>query len=303
MRKAPVKRLNYQHLLYFWSVVRAGSLVAACDELALSPPTVSAQLAAFEARLGVKLLERSGRRLVPTALGKRVFAYADEIFRLGNELANVVAGRSEGLPSRLVVGADDVVPKWVVRRLLGSALEAVPRLQVVCREGTLDYLTSALRTHELDLVLSDAPVTPRLDSQVYNHRLGACGQSWVASPALAAKLRRGFPDSLDGAPMLLPTADTAIRRAIDQWLDRLRVRPVIVAEIEDDALLRELAAAGTGVAPAPDVLREPMRDESGLVTLGPLRGVETEFYLISAERELRQPASVAIRRAAAKIFA
>lgn len=303
MAAVPVKRLNYQHLLYFWTVVRAGSLVAACDELSLSPPTVSAQLAAFEARLGVKLLERSGRRLVPTALGKRVFAYADEIFRLGKELANVVAGRSEGLPARLVVGADDVVPKWVVRRLLGSALDAVPRLQVVCREGTLDYLTGALRSHELDLVLSDAPVTPRLDAQVYNHRLGACGQSWVASAALAARLRRGFPRSLDGAPMLLPTADTAIRRAIDQWLDRLRVRPVIVAEIEDDALLRELAAAGTGVAPAPDVLREPMRAGSGLVTLGPLRGVETEFYLISAERELRQPASVAIRRAATKIFA
>lgn len=303
MARAPLKRLNYQHLLYFWSVARAGSLVAACDELALAPPTVSAQLAAFEARLGVKLLERSGRRLVPTAMGKRVFAYADEIFRLGNELANLIAGRSEGLPFRLVVGADDVVPKWVVRRLLGSALDAVPRLQVVCREGTLDYLTSALRSHEVDLVLSDAPVTPRLDSHAYNHRLGACGQSWVASPALAAKLRRGFPRSLDGAPMLLPTADTAIRRAIDQWLDRLRVRPVIVAEIEDDALLRELAAAGTGVAPAPDVMREPMRTGSGLVTLGPLSGVETEFYLISAERELRQPASVAIRRAAAKMFA
>lgn len=302
MARAPVKRLNYQHLLYFWSVVRAGSLVAACDELALAPPTVSAQLAAFEARLGVKLLERSGRRLVPTALGRRVFAYADEIFRLGNELAGVVAGRSDGLPSRLVVGADDVVPKWVVRRLLGSALEAVPRLQVVCREGTLDYLTRALRSRELDLVLSDAPVTPRLDAQVYNHRLGACGQSWVASPALAARLRRGFPRSLQGAPMLLPTADTAIRRAIDQWLDRQRVRPMIVAEIEDDALLRELAVAGSGVAPAPDVLRGPTLAESGLMLLGPLRGVETEFYLISTERELRQPAPVAIRRMAAKIF-
>lgn len=298
--KAPVRRLNYQHLLYFWSVVRTGSLVAACEELSLAAPTVSAQLRAFEERLGEKLLTKSGRRLVPTPMGRMVFSYADEIFRLGNDLVNAIAQRPTQRPLRLVVGADDVVPKSIVQRLLNAAFETTANVQIVCREGTLAYLMDALRAHELDLVLSDSPITPSVDTQAYNHRLGSSGQSWMAAPALGRKLRRSFPRSLHGAPMVLPTADTAIRRAIDQWLDRHGVRPVLVAELEDSALIREFAAAGTGVAPVPDVLRDQLRRESGLVTVGAIDGVDTEFYMISTERELRHPAAAAIHRMAPK---
>jgi LysR family transcriptional activator of nhaA len=298
--KAPVRRLNYQHLLYFWAVVRTGSLTAACEELSLSAPTVSAQLRTFEQRLGEKLLVKSGRTLVPTAMGRLVFSYADEIFRLGNDLVNAVAQRPTSRPVRLVVGVDDVVPKSIVQRLLGAAFDAVANIQLICREGTLDHLVNALRAHELDAVISDSPVTPTLGQQLYNHRLGSCGQSWMAAPALGRKLRKRFPRSLHGAPILLPTTDTAIRRALDQWLERHRVRPILVAELEDYALLREFAAAGTGVAPVPDVLEEQYRNESGLLTLGRVSGIETEFYLLSTERELRHSALAAIHQSAAK---
>ncbi len=300
--KTPVRRLNYQHLLYFWSVVRTGSLVAACEELSLAAPTVSAQLRAFEQRLGEKLLTKSGRRLVPTPMGRMVFSYADEIFRLGNDLVNAIAQRPTQRPMRLVVGADDVVPKSVVQRLLNVALQSNTNVQIVCREGTLTYLMEALHANELDIVLSDAPITPSVSAQAYNHRLGSSGHSWMAAPALGKKLRRSFPRSLHGTPMVLPTADTAIRRAIDQWLDRNGVRPVLVAELEDYALLREFAAAGTGVAPVPDVLRDQLRRESGLVTVGAINGVETDYYMISTERELRHPAAAAILRMAAKVL-
>jgi LysR family transcriptional activator of nhaA len=297
------RRINYQHLLYFWAVVRAGSLTKACEELHLSAPTVSAQLRTFEERIGEKLLAKSGRRLVPTEVGRLVFSYADDIFGLGGDLLNALAHRPTQRRLRLVVGIDDVLPKEIARRLLEAALAMSQPAQLFCREGTLEYLSAALRAHEIDVVLSDAPVTPNLNDRAYNHRLGTCGESWMATPTLAKALRPGFPKSLHGAPILLPTADTAIRRSLDQWLDRHGVQPLIVGEFEDYGLLRQFASAGHGAAPVPDVLTAQFRKESGLAVVGPARNVEGQFYAISLERKITHPAVLAICDKASRIFA
>jgi LysR family transcriptional activator of nhaA len=294
--------LNYQHLLYFWTVVRAGSLTKACEELHLSAPTVSTQLRTFEERLGQKLLVKSGRRLVPTKVGRVVFSYADEIFAMGNDLLSALDRRSTDRPLRLVVGVDDVLPKEIAQRLLEAALDLSQPVQLVCREGTLEHLLAALRLHEIDIVLSDSPVTPSLNDQAYNHLLGACGESWMAASTLAKKLRPGFPKSLHGAPMLLPTADTAIRRSLDEWLDKQNVQPLIVGEFEDFALLREFARVGRGVAPIPDVLEQQFRRESGLVLVGAAPRVQAQFYAISLERQIKQPAVLAICEKARELF-
>lgn len=296
------RRLNYQHLLYFWAVVRSGSLTKACEELHLSAPTVSAQLRTFEERIGQKLLARQGRRLVATQVGQVVFSYADEIFGLGNDLLNALAHRPTDRPMRLVVGIDDVVPKEIARRLLDGVLGLKQPTQIICREGTLEYLLAALRRHEVHLVLSDSPVTPSLNDRAYNHLLGTCGESWMAAPALAKSLRPGFPKSLHGAPLLLPTADTAIRRSLDQWLDKQGVQPLIVGEFEDYALLREFASAGRGVAPVPDVLTQQLHKESGLAVVGAARKVQAQFYAISMERKIKNPAVQAILDTAGEIF-
>jgi len=298
----PIPRLNYQHLLYFWTVVRTGSLTQACAELHLSAPTVSAQLRTFEERIGEKLLVKSGRTLAPTELGRLVYSYAEEIFGLGGDLMNALAQRPTRRPLRLAVGIDDVVPKEIAQRLMSAALSLEQPVQLVCREGTLEQLLRSLQVHELDVVLSDSLVTPSLNMRAHNHQLGSCNVAWMAAPALARQLRPGFPKSLHGARMLLPTADTAIRRALDQWLDRHAVRPLIVGEFEDYALLREFARAGRGVAPVLDVLVEQFRKESGLAALGPVRKVRAEFYAISLERKLRHPAVVAIRDHAHALF-
>lgn len=298
----PIPRLNYQHLLYFWAVVRTGSLTKACAELHLAPPTVSAQLRTFEERIGEKLLEKSGRRLVPTELGRLVYSYADEIFSLGGDLLNAVAQRPTTRPLRLAVGVDDVVPKEISHRLMEAALSLDHSVQLICHEGTLEQLLVALQVHELDVVLSDSPVTPSLRMQAYNHPLGTCHASWVAAPALARRLRNDFPRSLNGAPVLLPTRDTAIRRSLDQWLDRHNVRPIILGEFEDFALLREFARAGRGVAPVPDVLLDQLRRESNLEPIGPIRKVRAEFYAISMERKIRHPAVAAIHSKARELF-
>jgi LysR family transcriptional activator of nhaA len=299
---AMMRRLNYQHLLYFWSVVRTGSLARACEELALSPPTVSAQLRTLEDRLGEKLLVKSGRTLVPTDVGRLVFGYAEEIFGLGQQLIEALEQRPSTRPLRLVVGIDDVLPKEIAYRILETSMKLKQPVRVVCREGTLERLLADLAVHEIDVVLSDAPATPSLNVRVYSHLLGNSKVYWMATPTLARTLRRDFPKSLDGVPVLLPTDDTAIRRALDQWLDRQNVRPLLLGEFEDYALLREFARAGHGFAPVPAVLEAQFRRQHGFVRIGLAQGVTGEFYAISADRKLKHPAVSAMTQNARHLF-
>jgi LysR family transcriptional regulator, transcriptional activator of nhaA len=300
---AVIRRLNYQHLLYFWSVVRTGSLTRACEELALSAPTVSSQLRTLEERLGEKLLAKSGRNLVPTEVGKLVYGYANEIFTLGQELLGALEQRPSMRPLRLLVGIDDVLPKEIAYRIVEPGMQLKQPVRVVCREGTLERLVADLAVHDVDIVLSDAPVTPTLDIRTYSHSLGSCKVYWMATPALARTLRRGFPKSLDGVPVLLPTDDTAIRRALDQWFDRQGVRPLMLGEFEDYALLREFARAGHGFAPVPSVLEAQFRREHGFARIGMAQGVKAEFFAISSERKIKHPAVVAMTDSARQLFA
>ena len=295
---AAIRRLNYQHLLYFWSVVRTGSLTRACEELALSAPTISAQLRTLEARLGEKLLAKSGRTLVPTEVGRLVFGYADEIFGLGQDLLEALEHRPTARPLRLVVGVDDVLPKEIAYRLLKPALAMNRPMRVLCREGTLERLVAELAVHEIDVVLSDAPITPSLNVRAYSHSLGTWDALWMATPTLAKTLRRGFPKSLDGVPVLLPTNDTAIRRSLDQWLEKQNVRPVMIGEFEDYAMLREFARAGHGFAPVPSMLEDQFKKEYGFARIGVASGVKGAFYAISIERKVKNPAVVAMTESA-----
>ncbi len=290
--------LNYHHLLYFWTVVRAGTITKACEELRLAPPTISAQLKSFENQLGEKLLTRSGRVLVPTDVGRMVYRYAGEIFSLGREMMDAVKQRPTGRPLRLVIGVDDVLPKEIAHRLIEPALRLAEPVQVVCREAGLERLVAELAIHELDVVLSDAPITPSLNVRAYSHRLGDCGVSFVGTPELARRYRRGFPKSLNGAPVLLPTNDTAIRRDLDQWLEAHEVRPVLAGEFEDFALLRVFGQAGTGVFPVPSILENQFRRDYDIQRIGGVHNVRGHFYAISGERKLQHPAVVAIREAA-----
>jgi LysR family transcriptional activator of nhaA len=290
--------LNYHHLLYFWTVVRAGGIRQASQELRVSPPAISAQLKLLEEQLGEKLLARSGRRLILTDMGRTVFSYAEDIFPLGRELLDVVKNRPVGRPLRLDVGIVDVMPKVVVQTLLEPALHLRETVRLVCREASSDQLLGRLATHELDVVLSDSPVDPTLRIRAYSHLLGECGVIFVAGAQKAARYRRRFPETLDGAPMFLPTDNTALRRNLDFWFEVRRIRPVVLGEFEDYALLRAFGETGVGVFPLPAVVEPQIRRQKRLRTIGAADEVRTQFYAISAERKLQHPAVVAIRNAA-----
>lgn len=298
----PPSRLNYQHLLYFWTVVRAGSIARACEELHLSAPAISAQLKTLEGRLGEKLLVKSGRTLTATEVGRVVYGYANEIFGLGRDLLSALEQRPTHRPLRFTVGIDDVVPKEIAQRLLEPALQLGRPVRLTCKEGTLDRVVADLAIHENDLVVSDAPMSPAFNFRIFNHYLGACPVCWMAKADVAHKLRRGFPKSLDGVATLLPTADTAIRRTLDQWAESRQIRLNVIAEFEDYALLRAFARAGYGIAPVPTVLEEQFRRQYGLLRIGVAEAVRSEFYAISVERKIKHPAVAAIVEHARQIF-
>ena len=290
--------LNYHHLLYFWTFARVGSVVLASEELQLTQATVSAQLKSLERSLGEKLFRKAGRNLVLTETGKVVYRYADEIFSLGKEMMGTLKGRSDGRLARLTVGVTDVLPKFVAYQLIEPALKLAESYRIVCREGTNEELIPALALHEIDVVLTDAPLSPSLNVKAFNHLLGECGMTLFGSANLAQSLRRHFPKSLDSAPFLLPTRNTTARHSLDQWFEGQNIRPRIVAEFEDSALLMVFGRHGLGCFFAPSVIAGDVRQQYGVKEIGRVDSLRERFYAISLYRKLKHPAVVAISQAA-----
>ena len=291
-------RLNYQHLRYFWAVSRHGNLTRASAELHLTPQTVSSQIHDLEDGLGEKLFARQGRRLVLTDIGQMVFRYADEIFSLGRELQDVVRGLPAGRPVHLAVGVADVLPKRIARHLIEPALRMEEPVHVICHEATPERLLAELAIHGLDVVLADAPIPPAVKIRAYNHLLGECGTTFMASRKLASGLRKGFPGSLDGAPFLVPVRGTVLRQELDGWFSMRSIRPAIVGEFEDSALLTVFGQAGMGLFAVPSVIEDEVRDQYNVEPIGTADEIVERFYAISVERKVRHPAVAAICDAA-----
>lgn len=290
--------LNYHHLLYFWTVAREGSVARACEKLHLAQPTISGQLHRLEKSVGTKLFDRVGRNLVLTDTGRMVYRYADGIFSLGRELIDALKGQPRGRPERLVVGVVDVLPKLIAYRLLEPALLLPGQVQVICHEDKAERLFAELSVQALDLVLADEPPGPAVKVRVYNHLLGECGISFFAIADLARSYRRRFPRSLDGAPFVLPTRNTSLRRSLEEWFDRERIRPAVRGEFEDSALLLVFGQTGSGIFAMPTAIEKEVQRQHGVRVIGRVDSIRERFYAISTERKLKQPGVVAITEAA-----
>ena len=289
-----MERLNYQHLYYFWNVAKEGSITQACEKLHLAQPTISAQLTVFEQAIGEKLFYKEGRKLALTDTGRTVFHYAEDIFALGRELSNTLQGRASGRGMRFSVGIADALPKLMAYRLLEPALNLPEPVQLVCVEDKAERLLTEIMLHGIDLVLSDVPATPATGTRLFNHLLGECGVAVFGVAELAARYGDDFPRSLNGAPLLLPTANTALRRSLDQWFDAENICPAVKAEIEDSALLKTFAAAGVGMFVAPVAVADQIYRQYGAQLIGNVDQVSERFYAITAQRKIKHPAVMAI---------
>jgi len=290
--------LNFKHLRYFWAVAANGTIARASEVLHVTPQTISGQLRELEEQMNAKLFEKSGRKLALTETGRLVFSYADEMFRLGDELQDVMAGRIPGAALTLTVGVAMVVPKLLAYRVLEPVLKMQDRVRLVCQEAPLVDLLAELSVHKLDLVLADSPISPALNIRAYNHLLGESGISFFATHKKARKYAARFPRSLNDAPMLMPTASSALRRLLEQWFERQEVRPAVVAEFEDRALMKAFGEADAGIFTSPTAVEDDVVAKYGVRVIGRTEDIKERFYAISAERRIKHPAVTAITETA-----
>lgn len=295
--------LNYHHLLYFWTVARSGSIARAGEQLRLTQPTISAQLRLLEEAFGEKLFRKQGRHLVMTEAGHTVYGYAEQIFALGQELVDTMQGRPTDRPVRLQVGIADAVPKLIAYRLLEPALGLEGKVLFHCQQDHPEALLAKLAVHELDLVISDFPVPPSSHIRAFNHLLGETGVTFFASADQAPKLRRTFPRSLDGAPVLMPHSRAPLRRALEAWFEAQGIRPVVAGEFEDSALMKVFGQAGVGCFAGPTAIAAEIIRQYRVRPIGATTEVLERFYILSTERRLQNPAVAAlVHTARAQLF-
>jgi LysR family transcriptional activator of nhaA len=291
--------MNFKHLYYFWQVAKAGGVARASEQLHLTPQTISGQIGLLEEDLGAPLFAKRGRNLELTEAGRLAFGYAQDIFALGSELEeslrNYPAG---GRPVEFRVGVADAVSKTIAYRLIEPATRLSTPVRIVCREWKLDSLLAELAAHRLDLVIAGAPIPPSVSVRAYNHRLGESGVSFFASAGVFKGLRGKFPACLDGAPMLVPGTDAAVRSRLERWCGTHGIRLRVVGEFDDSALMKAFGQRGAGVFIGPTVLEAEIETQYRVKTLGRTRDIVEEFFAISVERRVTHPCVVAITDAA-----
>lgn len=286
--------LNYRQLYYFWNVAMAGGIRRAADRMHLTPQTLSGQIGELERELGVSLFRRSGRRLEITEAGKLVLSRADEIFQIGSELVDILknAPPEEALPFR--VGLADSVPKSIAFRLLAPAFGLGRPVRLFCHRDRLENLFAELAIHKLDLVIADRQLPSELGVKGFNHLLGRCFVTFFGTVPLADRLGPGFPQSLDGAPLLIPTGSAAAHGFLGRWFDEHALHPQVVGEFDDTALMKTFGQAGLGVFPAPSVMRQEVRELYDVEVVGEARDIDMRYFAISTERRLKHPAVMAV---------
>jgi len=279
---------SYRHLYYFWVVATEGGMARAADRLGMAVQTISAQVRELERSLGHALFKPAGRGLALTEAGESALRLADQIFQLGEQLQTQVGDAARTPAMRLAVGISDGLQKLAVQRLLEPVL-AEPALRLVCHDDEFDDLLADLALHRFDVVLADRPAPANPNLRLYSHALAQSPIAWYGTPALKKAAQRGFPQSLAGVPVLLPTAHAAVRPRIDQWFERLGIRPVVAGEFEDSALLATFGASGLGLFPAPELIGAKLSSRYRVQRVGGCEGVEEHFFAIGTERKVHHP--------------
>ena len=279
---------NYRHLYYFWVVAKEGGVARAAERLDMAVQTVSTQVRELERSLGYALLKPSGRGVVLTDAGLAAMRQAEQIFQLGGQLPELVRDAVGSPTVRLVVGISDALPKLAVSHLMAPVMRE-PNLRLLCQVDEFEDLLGDLALHRLDVVLADRAAPPNPNLKVYSHPLASSTLAWYAPPSLYAAARRGFPKSLGSVPVLLPTEQAAVRSRLEHWFERLDIRPNLVGEFEDSALLKTFGAAGMGVFPMAELVHDDLVARYGVKRIGMSEGVEENFYAIGAQKKVLHP--------------
>ena len=290
--------LNYKHLHYFWVVAQEGSITRAAERLGVAVQTISGQLSLLEKQVGKALFNSQGRGLVLSEAGRLALGYADQIFQLGDALVEALQQSDSESTLRLRAGISDGLPKLLAYRLLSSVTAMPVDVRLICDEGEFEALLADLALHRLDVLLTDRPAPVGGNLKLFSSKLGDFATGLFGCAALVRRYAEGFPGNLDGAPLLLPTRHNALRGRIDRWLENSGLRPRIVGEFEDSALLNTFGRGGLGLFPAPLALADEVAVQLDAVPLGAMEGVAEHIFMISNERRIRHPAIEVLHGAA-----
>jgi LysR family transcriptional activator of nhaA len=278
--------LNFHHLRYFQTVAHEGNLTRAAERLNVSQSAVSTQLRQLEERLGQALFERRGRGLHLTEAGRITLDYADAIFASGEEL--VATLKQRGHPRQVLrVGSLATLSRnfqlAFLRPILGK-----PEVEVILRSGSAAELFNALAALHLDLVLTNHP--PPLDALTpfIVQRLDEQAVSLIGVPALCPP-DLPLAERLARTPLILPTAASGLRMGFDALADRLGVRPLVVAEVDDMAMMRLLAREGIGLAVLPPIVVRDELASGALIESVQLPNLTEPFFGVTVERRFPNP--------------
>lgn len=287
------KWINYHHLYYFKTIAEEGTVSRAAEKLRLGQPTLSAQLKQFEDQLDVQLFERVNKRLVLTEHGRIALDYAKNIFRMGSEMYEVLHDRLRPLKPSLHIGSLDSVPKQVVVQMVKQA-QKISECQISLIEGKADELIREIQAHRIDLLISNFLPSTTDAKGLYPRSISKQNISFFGAPKFKS-LRKGFPQSIAGQPLILPTYDSRLRQDLDHWAKLHKIELNIIIESQDIAVKKLMATTGFGLIPAAShsVQGQILRGE--LVEIGKLSGVTEELFLISAQRKIENPIAAKLK--------
>lgn len=298
-----MKQLNFNHLQYFYAVVKQGTVTRAAEAMHVTPQTVSGQLATFEEYIGAPLFERHGKRLEPNSLGQMALQYADDIFNLGNELSRTLASHDVSKVANFNVGIVDAIPKVMVFEMLNDCFDLDQRFILECHEGDLPSLLSDLSINKLDLIISDQPLPTSVSVRAINHYLGQSGVTFFAAKNDYYRYQENFPRSLNQAPFLMPGRDSAQYQNLSSWFAQSNIIPKVVAEFDDSALLKFFGQTGRGVFCVSTAVEKDVLAQFDVAVIGRVQSVSDRYYGISPERKIKHPAVDLVLTAAQKLLA
>lgn len=286
--------VNYHHLLYFKTIATEGGIARAADKLRVGQPTLSAQLKQFEDTIGVKLFDRQHKKMVLTEAGRVALQYANDIFRMGDEMIEVLHDRLVPARTHVQIAALDSVPKHLTLAVVKAAY-GFGNCTVSILEGKGDELIRELALHRIDLFISNYLPATHEARGLYSKSIAKAPVSLCGAPKFK-NLIAGFPASLAKAPLILPTIHSKLRHDLEHYFHSAGIGVDIVAETQDTSLQKLMGIDGIGILPIPTFAVEDLLKAGNLVALGQLPGVYEEFYLVAASRKIENPISSQIMK-------
>lgn len=279
--------LNYHHLYYFKVIAEEKSISRAAEKLRLGQPTLSAQLKQFESALGVNLFDRHHKKITLTEQGKIALDYAQTIFQMGSEMREVLHDTIKPSRLSLCIAALDSVPKPIILELVKAATSISP-CQITLLEGKTDELMRELSVYTADLLVTNF-IPSAQNAKGLSHRSIAKNTVSFYGASKFKSLKKNFPKSLLGQPVLLPTYDSKMRYDIDHWSRLISVPLDILSESQDISIKELMAVDGLGLLPAAAHTVARYVKSGELFQIGHLNGIQEELFLITAQRKIENP--------------